>query len=68
MTLLFTELLERLKRESEIDLVDYLGLTSEDIVDRFKDLIEARYEDLSEGYEEDEEDQPLEPYYDGNES
>lgn len=53
MTVLLTELLNRLKKEAEFDLIDMLGLTSEDIVNRFRDEIEERYEDLSRGYEED---------------
>ena len=63
MTLLLTELLERLKLESELDLIDYLGLTSEDIVNRFKEEIEERYEELISGYEEDDEERNLDPYY-----
>lgn len=53
MAILLAELLDRLRNEAEFDLIDMLGITSEDIVDRFLNEIEERYEELSRGYEED---------------
>lgn len=42
------ELLERLRQVEETMLVELLGITSDDIVDAFLDLIETRYEYLYE--------------------
>ena len=44
--LTFWELKEQLKRLPEVDLLEVLEISSEDIVDRFEDLIEERYEQL----------------------
>jgi len=46
MYLTFNELLERLKQLDEIALVEELGLTSEDLIDRFSDIIEAKQDKL----------------------
>jgi hypothetical protein len=46
MYLTFNELLERLRQLDEITLVEELGLTAEDIVDRFSDIIESRQDKL----------------------
>ncbi len=62
MTLLLHELFERLKGESELDLIDYLQLTSEDIVNAFTEKIEENYEQLSLGYEEDEKERNFDPF------
>ncbi len=40
MALTFEEVKARLKRLDEITLLELLGLSSEDLVDRFDDLIE----------------------------
>lgn len=45
------ELAERLKREEETYLLELLGLTSEDIVERFMDIIEDRYDEIIGEYE-----------------
>lgn len=47
-----TELSDKLKREEECSLLEMLNISSEDIVDRFSDLIEERYDVLVEEYEE----------------
>lgn len=46
------ELMERLKRVDEISLLEILDIASEDIVDRFGDLIEERYDQLARDYED----------------
>jgi hypothetical protein len=46
MYLTFNELLERLRQLDEITLIEELGLTSEDIVDRFSDIIEVKQDKL----------------------
>jgi len=40
------EVKERLLDIDEVELLDYLGLTSEDLVNRFEDIIELRLEKL----------------------
>lgn len=52
MPLVLSELLEKLKREDEVFLLELLGITSEDIIERFADLIEDRMEQLEEALEE----------------
>lgn len=42
--LTFEELKERLKQLDEITLLDLLGVTSEDLVERFEDIVEEDYE------------------------
>lgn len=46
MALTFEELKEKLERLDEITLMELLGLTSEDIVNRFEDVIEYKQEYL----------------------
>lgn len=43
ITLTLPELKERLKRIDEISLLELLGLTSEDLVESFEDIIENNY-------------------------
>ena len=40
------ELKEKLMQFNELDLIELLDLTSEDILDRFEDVVEDRYEQL----------------------
>jgi len=47
-----TELEEKLKREEECSLLEILDITSEDIVDRFNDKIEEKYESLAEEFDD----------------
>jgi len=54
MTITVEELCEKLKSWDEVILLDALGLTSEDLVERFQDIILAKYEQLIEEYEEEE--------------
>lgn len=46
MALTLREILERLKSLDEVELCDILGISSEDIVERFIDLIEEKIESL----------------------
>ena len=54
MAITFHELKARLKQIDEVSLLEVLGLTSEDIVERCSDLIEDQYETLAKEFEEDE--------------
>lgn len=42
MALTLTDIIDRLKQLDELDLMDVLGLTTEEVVDRFLDVIEDR--------------------------
>ena len=46
MALTLREILERLKSLDEVELLDILGINSEDIVERFIDVIEEKMESL----------------------
>lgn len=46
MALTLREILERLKSLDEVELCDILGISSEDIVERFLDVIEDKIEAL----------------------
>ena len=50
MTLTFNDLKERLKALDEVTLLELLDLKSEDIVDRFEDLIEDKQEQLEKDF------------------
>ena len=54
MPLTLVEVRERLKRIDEISLLEVLGLTSEDIVERCHDIIEDKYDQLVEDLEDEE--------------
>ena len=45
--LTLTEVVERLKEIDEIDLLEALNITSEDLVDRFSDVIEDKQDKLT---------------------
>jgi len=55
----FPELAERLKQVNEVDLLELLDVSSEELVERFQDRIEERYEILVEEFDTDE----WNPYY-----
>lgn len=59
MPLTIRDLIERLKQLDEVTLVEILDIRSEDIVDRFEDLIEYRYDEIlaqvGDDFEEEEE-------------
>jgi hypothetical protein len=54
MTLTFLELKERLARWDEIDLIERLGITSAEIVDKFEDLIDEKFDTLMHDEDDDE--------------
>ena len=51
-----------LKRIDEISLLEVLEISSEDLVDRFTDKIENKYEQLAEDFEEEQTDFSSEGY------
>lgn len=57
MSYTYQELLEKLKREEETVLLEVLSITSEDLVDRFDDIIEKKIDMLFEEYEINSEDE-----------
>lgn len=48
MNLTFEEVCERLKKLDEVTLLEVLDISSEDLVERFKDLIEDKLDDFEE--------------------
>lgn len=46
MSLTLLEVAERLKKLDEITLMEVLSISSEDLVDRFLDIIENKFEQL----------------------
>lgn len=52
MAITFHELKDKLKQIDEISLLEVLGLTSEDIVERCYDLIEDNYDTLVQEFED----------------
>ena len=52
MSLTITELQEKLKQIDEISLMEILEITSEDIVNKFIERIEDKYDTLIEDFEE----------------
>lgn len=54
MTYTYLELLDKLKKEQEIDLLERLEINSEDLVDRFEDKILERIDEIEEEAEEEE--------------
>lgn len=54
MPLTFNELKERLKQLDEITLLEVLNVSSEDLVERFEDFIENKFESLNEELEDEE--------------
>jgi hypothetical protein len=55
MALTLTDIIYRLKQLDEVDVVDILGLTTEDICDRFSDLIEDKADLLEQLLKDDDE-------------
>ena len=56
MAITFHELKDKLKQIDEISLLEVLGLTSEDLVERCNDIIEDKYEILAKEFEDETED------------
>jgi ribosome assembly protein YihI (activator of Der GTPase) len=57
MALTILDLFENLKRLDEISLMEILGITSEELVDRFEDRIEAMFDQLVDEIDDTEEDE-----------
>lgn len=53
--ILLVDLCEKLKTVDEITLMEKLEISSEDIVSRFIDVIEDKYEQLEKEFEEEDE-------------
>ena len=51
----FADVLERLKRETEVDLLEILDLSSEELVDLLQDTIEDKLDKILQHYEDSEE-------------
>jgi hypothetical protein len=58
----YADVLRRLIQEREIDLLELLEISSEDLVERFRDKIEEKLEDFIEEFEEEEEENDWENY------
>lgn len=56
MPLTLPELCEKLKKYDEVTLLEELNISSEDLVDRFEDFIEEKYEVYIVELEEEEDD------------
>ena len=54
MALLLHELMGRLKREDEVSLLEILNIDTEMLVERFADLVEDKFETLSEELDDEE--------------
>lgn len=52
MSLTLTDLQEKLKHIDEISLMEILEITSEDLVNRFIDKIDDKFDDLVEEFDE----------------
>ena len=50
----FADILERLKRETEVDLLEILDLSSEELVDLLQDTIEDKLDRILNYYENEE--------------
>lgn len=48
------DLVNDLKQLDEVTLLEVLGLTSEDILDRFEDIVEDRFDELVDDLEDEE--------------
>jgi hypothetical protein len=57
MPITLEELKEKMKRWDELDILDTLDITSEELVKVFSDEIEDKYDQLTEQEEEDNEDE-----------
>ena len=53
--LTFKDVCDRLKQQDEISVMEVLELTSHDLVDRFQDKVEIKYEYLAEDLEDEQE-------------
>lgn len=56
MSYTYSEILHKLMREKEIDLLELLEITSEDIVRAFGDKIQDKLDQIAEDYEDEQND------------
>jgi len=52
MSLTYNELCDKLKQLDEITLLEILNISSEEIIEKFQDAIEERYDTLTEQFED----------------
>lgn len=52
MSLTLHELCEKLKQLDEISVLELLNISSEELIERFQDEIEERYDNLTEQFED----------------
>ena len=57
MALTILDLFDKLKRLDEISLMEILGITAEELVDRFEDRIEAMFDQLVDEIDDTEEEE-----------
>lgn len=57
MPLTFEEVKERLTKVDEVSLLEVLNISSEDLVERFQDIIEKKLDDLIEELQDEEVDE-----------
>ena len=62
MSYTYADVLRRLMQEREIDLLELLEISSEDLVERFKDKIEDKLDEFIIEFEEEEEETDWENY------
>lgn len=62
MSYTYADVMRRLMQEREIDLLELLEISSEDLVERFKDKIEDKLDDFIEEFEEEEDETDWENY------
>lgn len=55
MSMTVPDIKEKLKQIDEVSLLEVLGITSEDLVERFTDVVELKADELEGELEEDEE-------------
>jgi hypothetical protein len=61
MPITLEELKEKMKRWDELDILESLDITTEELIDTFSDTIEEKYDQLVK-QEQEEEDEELEQY------
>lgn len=57
MAITLVELKEKLKRLDETILCEVLNISSEELVERFDDIVEEKFDDLAEEFEDEETDE-----------
>ena len=60
MTKTYRDVIERLKLVDEVSLLEVLEISSEELVDRFPDKIEEKIDDLTQEFEDEEDEAAME--------